>query len=206
MTRRALDLFCGGGGAALGMIQAGFEVTGVDHVARHAEVYPGYFIHADVLEIPRDFVAQFDLVWASPPCQAFSVGTPPHLRDAHPDLIAPVRTLISGHPRSVIENVPGAPIRKDVILTGGMFGLDILRRRHFELSWWPGLQPPEVPQGRAVTISTHDAWRSGPNVKRAHRYTVAQARTFMGIHTAMTREQNGNAVPPAYAKWIAERA
>ena len=27
---RALDLFCGGGGAALGMIAAGFRVTGVD--------------------------------------------------------------------------------------------------------------------------------------------------------------------------------
>ena len=35
MTLRALDLFCGGGGAALGLIQAGYDVTGVDINPRH---------------------------------------------------------------------------------------------------------------------------------------------------------------------------
>ena len=75
MTNRklkALDLFCGGGGAALGMIQAGFEVTGID-IKPHPN-YPGEFIQGDVFEDAPD-LTDFDFVWASPPCQAFSVAS-----------------------------------------------------------------------------------------------------------------------------------
>ena len=192
---RALDLFCGGGGAALGMIQAGFDVTGVDINARNAEVYPGYFIHADALEMPKDFIAQFDLVWASPPCQAHSVTA--HCRPDYewPNLIPQTRQLLEGHPRSVIENVPGAPIRQDVVLTGPQVGLpEILRKRVFETSWFPGLQPP--PQRNTGSITT----------VAGHMFSATEGRRVMGIELAMTRRQLAEAVPPAYAHWIAQRA
>ena len=41
MKPLALDLFCGGGGACEGLQRAGFDVVGVDIVAKHAKHYPG---------------------------------------------------------------------------------------------------------------------------------------------------------------------
>ena len=84
----------------------------------------------------------FDFIWASPPCQHYTnvwLGRP-EKRNDYPDLLGPVREMLiaSGRP-FCIENVPGAPMRADVVLTGAMFGLDIVRKRLFECS---GFTPP----------------------------------------------------------------
>lgn len=42
----AIDMFCGGGGACLGMQQAGFTVIGID--IEPQPHYPGIFIQGDV--------------------------------------------------------------------------------------------------------------------------------------------------------------
>lgn len=193
---KALDLFCGGGGAALGLIQAGYDVYGVDNNPRHWKVYPGRFVHGDALNPPFR-LADFDLVWASPPCQRYSRFGSRATRHLRPDLVEPTRNLLHGHWRTVIENVPGAPIRPDVILTGPMFGLGVLRRRHFELSWWPGLLPhvPSRTDGPAVTVTTHSSYS-----------TKAAALEAMGIDLPMTARQVGEAVPPAYSRFIGELA
>lgn len=219
----ALDLFCGGGGAALGMMAAGFHVVGVDRVRRHSKVYPGEFICGDALAPPVD-LADFDLVWASPPCQAFSsataaaVGSRAKAMRIYPDLIEPVRTLLAGHACTVMENVPLAPIRCDLVLTGPMVGLGrIVRRRHFEMSWWPGLQPQPITlprkdwiEGRAVTITkSMAAWSHYYPRKAAGlpgRVPVAEAREVMGITTPMTGRQVGEAVPPPYSEYVARLA
>src|ERR1700742_4515654 len=139
MTRPlALDPFCCAGGAGMGLHRAGFEVIGVDF--RPQPRYPFAFVQADALDQPFD-LARFDLIWASPPCQAWCDGTPSDRRDRYPKLIEPVRAMLSRAPGlTVIENSPRAPLRRDLILDGTMFPeLRVVRRRAFELNWWPGL-------------------------------------------------------------------
>ena len=77
---RLLDLFCKAGGASMGYHRAGFEVVGVD--IKKQKRYPFEFINADALEIlsDRNFLNQFDVIAASPPCQTHSITQ--HLRDA----------------------------------------------------------------------------------------------------------------------------
>ena len=137
---RALDLFCGGGLAGRGLVRAGFDVTGVD-ISDHAESYPGKFVQSDVfdLDIDRD---DYDLIWASPPCQSFSdlrtlnaVINPDGYNTA-PDLVDATRRRIIGHPITIMENVRMSPLRSDVILSGPTVGLEhIVRFRKFEISW-----------------------------------------------------------------------
>ena len=217
---RALDLFCGGGGAALGMIAAGFDVTGVDIEPKHAKVYPGKFVCGDATNPPFD-LADFDFVWASPPCQAFSVASKMRgTAHKHPDMIPDVRALLYGHPMTAIENVPGAPIRSDVVLTGPMVGLNrIVRRRHFELSWFPGLLPPPITRlGRkawswkngnkgAVCITKRLCspmhWYPRKKAGLPGRITPEEACEAMGIDLPMDGSQVGESIPPAYAEFIA---
>ena len=113
----AVDLFSGGGGAALGLKWAGFYVIGIDiEKIRH---YQGdHFIRADLREgCPVD-LSKADLIFASPPCKKHSMGTKEANRDAHVCLISRTRQLLRGYPYTVIENVPQAPLCPDLTLWG----------------------------------------------------------------------------------------
>ena len=213
MTRPlALDLFCGGGGVAEGLIAAGFDVVGVDTDRRCARPYPGRFVLGDALHPPTN-LDRFDLIWASPPCQAYSTSTSPRTRHRHPRLIEAVRDLVAGHRWTVIENVPGAPLNTNMVLTGPMVGLHrIHRRRHFELSWLAG-QPPIVPlaagvmaSGRGLSISTSmsasNHFYPRKRIGLRGRVSPAEAAEAMGITTPMTGRQIGEAIPPPMAAWI----
>src|SRR5713101_1334840 len=131
MKPRALDLFCRAGGSTKGLQRAGFHVTGVDW-KRQPRYCGDLFVQADALRPPFDLGA-FDLIWASPPCQADSILRQlPWLKGKeYPRLIAPVRRLLSaaGVPW-VIENVPGAPL-SGFELCGRQFGLPLYRHRVF---------------------------------------------------------------------------
>ncbi len=218
---RCLDLFCGGGGATLGLIEAGFSVVGIDLVP--SPRYPAPLIVADALTLPVD-VDAFDLVWASPPCQLFSASTNYQRRDIHVDLLTPIRSQLkkTGVP-FIIENVPNAPMRADVVLTGPMVGLPrIKRRRLFELSWWADgshftLLPEPVSVSRkdwsdgvAVTITTSMCATSHyyPRKRRglSGRVPIKEARQCMGVTTEMTCRELGNAVAPPMATAVADLA
>src|SRR3990167_7751033 len=137
---RALDLCCGAGGASVGLYRAGFDVVGCD--LRYSKNYPFPMVVCDALKIcdVLDPLA-FNFIWASPPCQEHSLargGKPTRKRC----IIAPLRELLDqiGVPYC-IENVPGAPLRADVTLDGGIFGLNTYRQRIFEVSGFLCLAP-----------------------------------------------------------------
>ena len=69
----ALDLFCGGWCASIGLEQAGFDhIVGVD--IKDRPNYPYEFIKADVLNMPVD-VRTFDFVWQARPARSSPSNT-----------------------------------------------------------------------------------------------------------------------------------
>ena len=203
---KALDLFCGAGGACAGLQAAGFDVTGVDIIPQPD--YPGRFIQADALAF--DCVG-YDFIWASPPCQGYIPGR----KDAqakHPKLIPQVREKLeaTGIP-FVLENVPGAPLRKDLMLCGQMFGLPLIRHRVFELHGFTVPQPEHKKHQGKVTEGTlvyvYGGGRPGcfgNNEKRNKipKWTLAQKQAAMGITHINDERGLCEAIPPAYAEYI----
>lgn len=197
---RILDLFCGAGGAAVGYSRAGFDVVGVD--LKPQPHYPFEFHQADAMTMTTADLGRFDAIHASPPCQAFTNARVIHGR-AHPDLLTPIRELLekTGLPW-VIENVPGAPMRKDLVLCGSMFGLGdddagLNRHRWFEFSD-PTIAPLVSPcQHKRKTISV---FGHGGHVYNG----VASWRRAMGIDW-MTRDELAQAIPPTYTEFIGRR-
>lgn len=204
---KLLDLFCCAGGAAVGYRRAGFDVVGVD--IEEQPNYPFEFIRADALDLDASFLSRFDVIHASPPCQAYS-DLAARNGNGHewPDLIDPVREMLidSGRPY-VIENVEGAPLRDYVVLCGTMFpALRVIRHRLFEANF-----PLETPaHGKHPLVHTHDRrkghyghtdeWRDFVQVTGGGNCTIAAARDAMGIDW-MTKREINEAIPPAYTKY-----
>jgi len=132
------DLFCGAGGAGMGLHRAGFEVVGFNIEPQRN--YPFEFYQQDALTVD---LSGFDAVWASPPCQAYSRASQARRNEGiiYPDLVQPTRKiLLKANLPWIIENVPGAPIDAHYIICACTVGLPRLRRvRWFETSW-NGLQ------------------------------------------------------------------
>jgi DNA (cytosine-5)-methyltransferase 1 len=203
---RALDLFCGAGGATRGLQRAGFRVTGVDIKAQPRYV-GDRFIQADVLNCGLD-MAEFDFIWASPVCKRWTDGAPARMRagSEYPDQIAATRAIMARHPATCIENVMRAPLRADIVLHGDMFpGLRVIRRRKFELSW-PFFQL--VPQARVGLLRKGFVCVVGKGTPSGVRgmglpnATAANRRDAMGIDW-MNEIELSQSIPPAYSEFIA---
>lgn len=197
---KLLDLFCGAGGSAMGYHRAGFDVVGVDIAPQ--KHFPFEFHQANALDFP---VEGFDVIHASPPCQAFTAAQPIRGRN-HPDLISPVRSKLenSGIPW-VMENVVGAPLRADILLCGSMFGLEVQRHRIFETSWQELALTPtcnhQWPNGRPVGVYGHTGGKATGFTSGNHGFTVADWRRAMAIDW-MTVKELAEAIPPAFTEWI----
>jgi DNA (cytosine-5)-methyltransferase 1 len=214
MALRLLDLFCKAGGAGMGYYRAGFEVTGVDLEPQPR--YPFEFHQADALEFLAEHGHEFDVIHASPPCQAYSAAQ--HLGRArngdypeHPDLIGSTQELIypTGRP-FVIENVSGArsKLGASIMLCGLTFGLKVYRHRYFEVS--PYMLAP-------AHIAHNDQTPSAGNGKSPKGFiSVCGSGGVRGMNAGeileywsyamgidwMTRDELAEAIPPAYTEWI----
>jgi DNA (cytosine-5)-methyltransferase 1 len=188
-------MFCGAGGASMGYHLAGFDVVGVDIAPQPR--YPFEFQQADAMEFPLD---GFDVIHASPPCQAYSANV---ARMAHdkPRLIEPLRErLMASNAEWVIENVVGAPLHFPLLLCGAMFGLNTYRHRLFETGSFM-LRRPRHPR-HDVRGSRAGHWVPGERISVAGNCgPIDECKKAMGIDW-MTRKELCQAIPPAYTKFV----
>lgn len=217
-----LDLFCGAGGCAVGYHRAGFDIVGVDN--RPQPRYPFPFIQADALDYCREHGAEFDVIHASPPCQAHTSMRTMHNARPHVDLVPQTRSALiaTGRPW-VIENVVGAPLDNPILLCGSMFGLgvddaEVRRHRLFESSVF--MLAPRCQHGQRDTLGVYGGHVRnrrrvrtigvyGEGVRDSRRkfdrgvadFTIDQGRAALGIDW-MTTAELSQAIPPAYTEWI----
>lgn len=224
-----LDLFGGAGGCTAGYQLAGYDVLAVDLNAPALKRNPATLgtLEADAMEVLRGNVLDlddFDVIHASPPCQAYSITKHAHEVD-HPDLVPETLKLLAAWRNDrpdrawVVENVPGAPLPDALVLCGSMFDLQaddhyindrVQLRRHRLFASSHMLMGPggcrHVP-GMRVGGVYGGAWSKNktidPTIKRTGGYAPPDdvQRELMGIDW-MTRQQLNQAIPPAYTEWI----
>ena len=221
MKPRCADLFCGAGGAAMGLHRAGFEVVGFD--IKPQPNYPFEFHQQDALTVD---LTGFDVVWASPPCQAHtSLKTMPNAKH-HDNLIPATREkLLRWAGVWIIENVNGAPLLPPaVMLCGTMFGLgvkdaELRRHRFFESSVF--LLTLDCHHSKEVTCGVYGGggirkdrktnrprtvgvWGNagGKSIRDGcQQFSTEERKIAMGIDW-MTGKELSQAIPPAYSEFL----
>lgn len=218
---KLLDLYCGAGMAADGYRQAGFDVVGWD--VRFQPSYPYEFHRGSALDALEDaaYLRQFDLIHASPPCQAHTRAK--HLRQAqggkarYGDLLTPTLELLRqcGVPW-VVENVAGAPgMDGAVVECGSAYGLKVRRHRLF-LASFPliGSGCKHKEQGKPIGVyhTMGDTCKGicsktgklivGGSTARS----VEEGRWAMGVTRPLAWDELKEGFPPAYTLHIGMQA
>ena len=191
----------------MGYHRAGFDVTGID--LKHGKRYPFNYIKGDVRDyLNKEFLADFDVIAASPPCQTHS--STKHLRNAQGrttskiDMIEEVRNaLVASGKRYVIENVPNAPLINPIQVCGSAFGLKVRRHRLFESNVkLLGTNCHHKQQGKPVGVygSMRDEIPNGGHTAK----TMTEANEAMGIDWLIWGELK-EAIPPTYTHFIGQQ-
>jgi DNA (cytosine-5)-methyltransferase 1 len=222
---KMLDLYCRVGGAGKGYQDAGFDIYGVD--IEHISEYPGAFHCGDALAVMRALLAgkavpfihrdghtewlrlqDIAAVHASPPCQASSALTKgTNQGREYLNLIPATRDLLPlFNVPTVLENVQGSDLRRDLTLCGEMFDLAVIRHRYFELGNWKATPPYHKKHRGKVQGWRHGEYFDGPYFAvygdGGGKGTVEQWQDAMGIHWTSDRKNLAEAIPPAYTKFI----
>src|SRR5262249_37072763 len=140
----------------------------------------------DAMTFPLD---GYDAIHASPVCMTFARVTAWRgSRESHPDTLQPTLARLEGVATPwVVENVPEAPLRRDYILCGSQFGLNIRRHRVFQTSWGGVQFSSPCNHHRQLRPFMH---------KDERAYADAMGCTWM------TKEEARQAIPPAYTEHI----
>ena len=173
----------------MGYHRAGFDVVGVDIVPQPR--YPFEFHQGDAMTFPLD---GFDVIHASPPCQAWSRATAwIGDRSKHPKLILDIRRrLVLADVPYVIENVQEArhELIRPLRLCGTQFGVPTRSHRWFEVYPPPFALMPPCHHRRGDASRDHGA-----------KQTESAFRSAIGCDW-MTVHEARQAIPPAYTAWI----
>lgn len=209
---KLLDLFCGAGMASDGYHLAGYShIVGVD--INPQPNYPYEFIQGDALEILADveYLAQFDLIHASPPCQAHTRAK--HLRAAqggtskYDDLLTPALALLRQQDTPwVVENVPGAPgMEGAAVECGSAYGLGVRRHRLFlsDSLQLEGSGCQHKAQGRPWGVY-HVPKDDIPQGGRTAR-SVEHGREVMGVTRELTWNELKEGFPSHYTHHIGKQ-
>lgn len=205
---RALDLFCCQGGATRGLQMAGYEVTGVD-IDPQPRYIGDVFYQDDAfawLRGEREPLSNFDLIWASPKCQAHTVLTPTAYKGNHEvQLPAVLDILRAQYVPYIVENVEGTQVymRAPIMLCGSMFGLNIQRHRWFEIGNSQAFFLLPTCNHSVPPVLISGTTRRLINGKR-HEFSKADCAAAIGIDW-MARAGLDQAIPPAYSKFLAEQ-
>jgi len=225
MKPKLLDLFAGAGGAGKGYMDAGFDVYGID--IEPQPDYPGAFYQGDAISALATLIGGGSLafIWpdgtverltledlagihASPPCQAstaLSKGT--NKGKYYLNLIPATRALLALQNKpTIIENVQGSDLRRDLTLCGEMFGLAVIRHRYFELGGWAAIPTPHKPHRGRVAGYRHGEWFDGPYFavygEGGGKGTVKQWQDAMDMHWTSNRKSIAESIPRAYTRFI----
>src|SRR5208282_1191598 len=216
---RVLDLFCGAGGAAMGLHHAwpSAEIVGVD--IKPQPRYPFTFVRGDAMQGDHRIWAadlqryidyrDFDFIWASPMCQLYSktraILRGKGLTNPGQNQIPGIRAALkTARVHYVIENVPGAPLLCPAMLCGTMFGLRVLRHRLFEASFvWR--VPPHFKHDGGT--NSHRGYSTGAKYVTVggNNFIRTEGAEAMGIDWMKTRAELSQAIPPAYSQYIGEQ-
>lgn len=230
MKPRLIEIGACEGGATRGYQLAGWHVTAVDlDKAALARNPADEKIVGDGLEVLAAIGHTFDAGHASFPCQRWAANGANTAADKWPDLITPGRELMQQVlPVWVLENVPKAPLRRDLILCGTMFDLCAIdtdgtllrldRHRVFESN-----VPLHLPAG-VRAVSPHRCGTRGvqwAGVYGGARKDKTEARTVRhggyvppdaGVQSAllggvpwMSWKGRRECIPPVYARFVGEQ-
>jgi DNA (cytosine-5)-methyltransferase 1 len=203
----ALDLFCGAGGASKGIHDAGFnDVVGVDNTP--GLNYPYEYYIEDAVDFMAMGLSDFDFIWASPPCQAYSWSSACRRNEGveYSDLVEITRHYLkkSGKPY-IIENVVGAPLIDPVMLCGTMFPgqLKVFRHRLFESNVPLKVDMECAHEGHEAKKRRDDA---GDFFTVAGHWvgTTTEWSDAMGIDW-MSRSELTQAIPPVYSEYLVKQ-
>lgn len=199
---KVLDLFCGDGGAAVGLHRAfpDAAIIGVD-IEDHSVGYPFTFVQADAMEFPLE---GYDLIWASPPCQGYSVmrHLPWNAHKTYPLLIAPTLERLRAQPAPfILENVMGArsALPNALWLCGTMFGKRFYRHRLFETSfaWFQPLHPTHI----ATIRPGHSLAGRARDIVFIGAQNTARAEMDLPNMSAKGLSQ---AIPPCFSQYLCQ--
>jgi len=237
-----IDLCSCAGGIARGYARAGFDVVCVDTKPQPNNPYP--LCVDDALDVMfrlldgqlvdfarrdgstlRIGAGDIDAAHASVPCQAYSTTAKLAGNEGDPRLIEPMRELLEefGAPWAM-ENVPRAPLRRDLILCGShfglaavdRFGLDVELRRHRVFESNVDLGAPPMPcrhgwHGRTASIfGSGGGWgfarASGENRRGGYKPDRDTSARLLGLDgEGLTMHELSESVPPVYGEYVGAR-